>query len=656
MWYSHLGYVAQLLKAKEICPKEVECQPPRDLQTVSDDFLKALEGNENDEVKGTSGMFNESLGALKEAIGNDYESREAFSEHLFQALRQCVKQYERETANPDFIIISSTKSTTADDDGAGEYAVGFTRNMHPSLDLFKMYRGDLVCASDSSNDSENMLDPSQHLVCLFRRNHKIKADNGQEWEPIDCFSFVELRTGDRTCGMFKRGKDKSIQLSRDLEDAHELFGEVVCCSVERVVQYHARRGKRDGEMPLLPLAILAAVKRDTIVKTETIPESKKHKTPERVRWVSGQLHAPMACGNSFYYSVKDFGHFNDELSVENSLSLYLDTMLFGLKVAVQVCDEFVNGNLSPPLPASGSNLMVGNKRLTPTLCASPIKGANPIPGVTGRSINQGELFHGKLKLDKIFDAAKRDLVFRAPQVDTTQELDVLIKVSSTAVHSLLVSPRSAASALRSIEELDILCEALGTVLYAAVNMRSGLMTIMADLPRARFKTLHPHAFNLEILWGGFSRLVKEVLLPLASGPGIIHADIRPGYDLTSNILVDESAGGASLKLIDYESLLLSERFVPPGNYLPYDDDANTFVWWQCVAVAYFWSEKLDLDSRTKSNPDMFELERMRHMLLHNVAGPDWLMKLRDQAKRNIRESEVKETLNVLAVLFKNGDK
>ncbi len=641
--------MGELLKAKEIWHEYVECQPPRALATVAKEFLSG--------IRPTSRISHDCLvGKLEEAMDNTYENGEAFSEHLFESLRQCLKQYEKSNTNPNFIIIRSTKTCiTTTDDGAVEYAVGFTRSMHPSLDLFKNHQRNETYRSDSSNDSDNrILQTSQHLVCLFRQNVSNEDD---EWEPIDCFSMVKLQTSDRNCGTFERDDDKNVELSNDLEDEHEPFGHVVCNTVESILPYHVRRGKLDGNELLLPLAMVtAAVKTDRSVKNESNLKSKQQEPLVRVRWVSGQLHVPKACGDRFYYSVKDFGHFGDELSLEHALSLYLDTLLFGLKVAVQVCDEFVNGNLSSPQPASGRYLMIGEKHLTPTLCASPIKGANPIHGVTGRSINQGELFHGRLKLDEIF--AERRVIFKSSTVDRTQELEVLVKVSSTAVHSLLVRPIDTTLALylqptECSNELKGALEEVGTVLYAVVRLTSGIMTIMADLPQERYKTLHPNLYNLEVLWGGFSKLVKDVLLPMAEFAEAIHGDIRPGYDLTCNIFVDESMGGATLKLIDYESFVwYPQWYAPAANYLrrEYKRDAVTFVWWQCVSVAYFWSEKLDVDSRTKD--DRFELELMKSMLLYNVEGPDWLMKLRDQAKGKVSKEEVENVLVVLADLFK----
>ncbi len=121
---------------------------------------------------------------------------------------------------------------------------------------------------------------------------------------------------------------------------------------------------------------------------------------ERVRWVSAQLHVPAANGDFFYYSVKDFGRFDEPDSVEKALSLYFDTMCAGLKVAVQVRDELAGlVTLSPAVAASGRQLIVGGTHLTQVeLCASPISGGNPTKWGNGYSISQGELFKGKLNV------------------------------------------------------------------------------------------------------------------------------------------------------------------------------------------------------------------------------------------------------------------
>jgi hypothetical protein len=63
---------------------------------------------------------------------------------------------------------------------------------------------------------------------------------------------------------------------------------------------------------------------------------------------------------------------------------------------------------------------------------------------------------------------------------------------------------------------------------------------------------------------------------------------------------------------------------------------------------------LDVDSLATSDPRKFEMQMMMNMLLKNVDGPDWLIKLRDKAKRKVSKAEVEEILNVLADLFKGS--
>jgi hypothetical protein len=245
-------------------------------------------------------------------------------------------------------------------------------------------------------------------------------------------------------------------------------------------------------------------------------------------------------------------------------------------------------------------------------------------------------------------------------VDTTKELDVLVKISSLAVHPLLVHPDKTYLALRSIRDnvdRGVMKEPIGTVLYAVAKTEVGLMTIMADLSLQGYRTLHPNAYDLKVLWGGFSKLVKSVLLPIAECAKVIHPDIRPGYDVTCNILVEESTGGATLKLIDYESLIGFQAWHAPAlSHLQRQPhwDAVTFVWWQSVSVAYFWNQKIDADSRAKSDPRKFEMQLMMKMLLKNVQGPNWLVKFRDKAKRKVSKAKVEETLDDLADLFKNS--
>lgn len=68
-------------------------------------------------------------------------------------------------------------------------------------------------------------------------------------------------------------------------------------------------------------------------------------------------------------------------------------------------------------------------------------------------------------------------------------------------------------------------------------------------------------------WREFQVLVKTVLLPLAEND-IIYQDLRPGFDVTSNILRVAEDEGTKIRLIDFESLcsfdgyssILDERY------------------------------------------------------------------------------------------------
>jgi hypothetical protein len=628
---------------------------------------------------------------------------------LFQALEECLSGYEINQSNPSFFLINhnnhhrnnnnnndcSEKKTTK------KYAVGFACNARPFLDLFKdrsETSGDDLMDSGMSSISKMITEfssKSDHSVCVFRQiddNRPIEENDDagsktsycDEWELLDCLATVQLRLGDTSCVEFTRDNyNHRIEPSGadQLEDDHVALSHSILYTMDCVLPYHARRGKL-GKEPL-PMAIVAATKEELInddddddqvelaaaSTKEVEPDAKKARKLQRTRWVSGQLHVPEALGNRFHFSVKDFGCFDDENSVENALALYFETMLFGLKVAVEVLHELAGDvPLSPPVPASGQHLMIGSAHLEQLeYCASPIVGANPTRWSDIWSIKQGDLYVGKLKVRSTVEDVNNTVEFLSSNVGATAELDVLVKVSSTAVHSVLVNPKDTFTALTSIRfstrnryapQLKTLVDELGNVLYAVVNTDVGVLTIMADLSTKGYKALRPKDYDndLSSLWVAFGELVKKVLLPMAEIAGVIHPDIRPGYDLTANILVHDSTscGNISMKLIDYESLVCFRDWECPnlaGRYLHRDDfeDATTFLWWQCVGLAYIWSEKISVKPRTGETPQM---NKVRGILLDDDEGPQWLMDLRDRANGKVTPAQVESTLVDLANVFK----
>lgn len=82
----------------------------------------------------------------------------------------------------------------------------------------------------------------------------------------------------------------------------------------------------------------------------------------------------------------------------------------------------------------------------------------------------------------------------------------------------------------------------------------------------------------------------------------MHADIRPGWKTTHNVLCSEDG---SLVLIDYEGLILDDRIRHMGEdgsavtlASSYTGNISTFlyVWWQVLYMAYVWMSRPDDDA------------------------------------------------------------
>jgi hypothetical protein len=203
----------------------------------------------------------------------------------------------------------------------------------------------------------------------------------------------------------------------------------------------------------------------------------------------------------------------------------------------------------------------------------------------------------------------------------------------------LTDPTEAWDALRYVASSTVPSARpkLDDVLLAVYNAPNGLITIMKDLSED-YNILRPgaHGVDLFTLWAAFIELLRNVLIPMAN-LDIIHPDIRPGYDETSNILcrIRKRKGTvAEMKIIDFESVLLFEHWkVPSGAKSLYIGtkpgwNAKSFLWWQCVAVAYAWKQRMtqkqmarcDLDELVQefeSSALLFETAELKHPWLKN---------------------------------------
>jgi hypothetical protein len=578
------------------------------------------------------------LKILKIPLTTEYNNESNLSKALFKALRQCLKARDLTLApKDDNIIILEVGETT-------EYAVGLARQSSVAKDL----NIEIVEKIDDSTvgidiESKDRSTPD-HSICLFLK------DSDARWRVSDCFAVVELKLNDTSCQAFPMLNDTVDDVS--LEDKHGALGQVMLYTLTSVLPYHARRGVLGK---YLPLAIIAGKRMEP-----------KPNSPTRLRWVSGRLEIPEACGDCFYYCVEDFGHFHNDTdeeedeSVKNALAVYLNTILFGLIEAVKVHNDLVENRMRPAVPASGQCLMIGEALLDLQFCASPIPGANPLEISSEDDswiISQGELFGGKLNVSETLLRSNSERTdFFAETFSESKEVDVIAKVSSLTVHNVLIDPNKALRALERLKMQGKTIKEIGTVLFSVIEMEAGLVTIMADLSKQGYRTLKPkeQQDKLALLWAGFADPVENVLLPMAEN-GIIHPDIRPGFDVTSNILckLEDNDTRAVIKLIDYESLILFKKWIAPshdGRYIARSSSLNAtmFVWWQSICLAYAWDHQLDANA-LRHGKYYFQ------SLVKDFMGPrsnGWLQEFAGNIKEDDIDAEfVKATLSKLGKLF-----
>jgi hypothetical protein len=670
--------VAKVLREKSVKYRAVEKKPPPSFKDAWDSLNYLLRHERN-----TLQSPEKALETLTAVMRTKYVDEMEFDAALFASLRDCLAAFELPQPDGDIILLKLGDTQ--------EYAVGIARQKSPATNLVQ----DELIEDDTTDDSlytgtgmdVKSIEPD-HLVGLFHN------DLENTWSLTDCFSVVKLKTSDSTCKSFE--KSGKVKEDPELWNRHAAIGQVVLCNLEFVLRSQAKRGVLKDHLPLAVIAgkkkqIRALLKQDTQAKVvatkvprrkllnkilKNVFDAKKQAligktTKQALQWVSGAMQVPQACGDSFYYSVHDSGRFSDSGengSIEQAVALYIDTIRFGLEAAIKVQEKLALGETPLAVPSSGQTLMIGNVTLNQLqFCASPIPGAVTSHDPTiakSWTVSQGDLFRGRLNVGEVVQSYDATF-FRRGSKQQTKPSNVLVKVSSTTVHDLFTDLSNPYNALRLINAVGgaLLVEEIGSVLHAIVPDVPALVTIMDDLTMDGYNVLKPvkhrERGNLRVLWAGFQDLAERVLLPMAK-LDIIHTDIRPGSDKTSNILCkfETDEGGlskATLKLIDYESLVLYRGWDPhylDGRYMQKDQgwDATTYLWWQCMAVAYTWKESINADSLRTDKV----LADMKHALLVGTEGPAWLHKYCDQARGKTNAETLKATLVELADEFSEG--
>jgi hypothetical protein len=635
-----------------------------------------------------SKRFNtEDIKAFSTVLTENYATEEPFEEGLFMALKTCF-------ARRNLIRKEISVNILEKEDGDGNNAENLepivfhygipgedTDGLMYAIGIARQSTGQRR-ASDGSDDHSSELAANckrHHGSCLLKRETR-----SDQWTKVKCFSDVELKVGKENDGFVVSVEDDEVD-SFDITSGKGAISQALMYTFEWMLPSHAEV----GELQDLPWAAIVGKWGDGKTNLDTVSEderkaeadagntimqkSESGKTTEakakktgntsankHYRWVAGEIFVPEKCGGMFEYGVTKCGSLEDNedhRSVKKVISVYLETLLFGIRAAKKMLDAIksedgikskdeiqskddiesqddINSEDDFKLyPISGKKLKFGEVVLEGMkLRGKPQIGMRLLK--RGRddghwSTSQGEIFTGTLNFHQLVKKLSRKTA--TPSILLFKEDDenvrVVVKVASTAVHKYLNHPSEAWRAMKIIseranskyEDKNKNLEAntalettkkwdLFNVLFAAEKVgKNTLITTMADLS-SDYEDLIPRNHAVTTLWAAFEDLVIRVLLPLAD-MNVIHPDIRPGWDFTANILYIKDGQGdcdkPAMQMIDFDSLVVHSDWSYPNTgsfkYIGRNANSYTFLWWQCVAVAYAWSRQVDQEDMGEIN-------------------------------------------------------
>jgi hypothetical protein len=253
---------------------------------------------------------------------------------------------------------------------------------------------------------------------------------------------------------------------------------------------------------------------------------------------------------------------------DDALSVYLETVFFGLHAAKEWLLSLGKNKPSTSCAASGQHLMIRTETLTLDLRGRLGKLGDVAPNEADNKewiIHQGEIFSGTLHIDELFEKINVNVTDFLVFSGQGRAVKVAVKVFSLAVHGCLTLPHKAWLALVAIFTARFYFDAKSMlpkfdgVLLAVHKRPNGLITIMRDLTAEGYQSLRPQDNNKDCLWRAFLDLLDDVLIPMAN-LDVIHPDIRPGNNETANILwkFNEESNGetAVMQIIDFESIVV----------------------------------------------------------------------------------------------------
>jgi hypothetical protein len=561
--------------------------------------------------------------ALAKILTEEYKSESDFDKKLFKWLTNTTKHLDKTARELKNKIIFSKE------DSSGR-RVGFSRRVEKS--------GSLLLTKPFKGSAENPASVFDHACVIFDRSNMTTYVT----------AIVELKMVPSSCSDF--GSSKKIVGVLDEPDlssssSHGALGQALKYNFS-VWQCMVTHGIHTEKIPVLVLA----GQKQTDTKT----------TNEKLFFVLASLVIPKKLGDVFKYKIESFEKdCSADKNIEQGMAAYLYVLNQGLSVASKILET---DNITP-IPTSGKDLYFGGTEIQNKEFV-----ASPIHKQQYSGISQGELFRAPLSDNLIASLSMPAVDTCLPQdlektlnryKDETSDAQLLIKVSSCTLYHPLIHPTNAFAAIKEVcKELDgTAAPYIFDVLLGAYQVSDfGLVILMKDLKHS-YDDLQPVKYCTKCeLWQQYTALVEKALLPMAD-KAVCHADIRFGWDKTSNIMVKKSPP-REMRLIDFDSLTNSFKTTKQKNAFNYDSDKlseyqdgqyshHRVVWWQCLLAAYCWLSEtnlVDFDASSFMIVMSSDISEGNDIMIRLKELPDLKPYLRRQS---ISSNDVKSTLSIL---------